>query len=150
MCDSLVSLNNACPIPRTGTHKCLGVEIDGKLSWDKLIETICKNVRAGIGAIRRAKPYVPANTLQTIYKAFVQPYSDYCSPLGTNMLNYLRINCKNVRAATYWSDSYDIKSADVLDTISWETLNVKRSYYIRKIRFYVCKILNSHVVPNPK
>ena len=27
------------------------------------------------------KPFVPANTLQTIYRALIQPYFDYCSPL---------------------------------------------------------------------
>ena len=31
--------------------------------------------------------------------------------------------------------SYDVRSADVLDSLSWETLDVKRSY--KKICFYV-------------
>ena len=37
---------------------------------------------AVIGAIRRAKPYVDTSTLQTIYKALVQPYFDYIAPLN--------------------------------------------------------------------
>ena len=59
------------------THKCLGIEIDEKLSWDKHSETICKIASAEIGAIRRIKPYVPAATLQCIYSALVQPYFEY-------------------------------------------------------------------------
>ena len=31
--------------------------------------------------VRYVKPFVPPATLQTIYKALIQPYFDYCSPL---------------------------------------------------------------------
>ena len=39
--DKLVLINNA-PIPRTGTFICLGVELDGKLNWEKHIDSICQ------------------------------------------------------------------------------------------------------------
>jgi hypothetical protein len=48
------------------------------LNWEKQFDKICKKASAGIGAIKRAKPYVDINTLQTIYKALVQPYFNYC------------------------------------------------------------------------
>ena len=69
-------------VPRTDTYKYLGVQIDEKLHREKHIETICKKARAGIGAITRVKPFVPADRLQTIYKALIQPYFDYCSLFG--------------------------------------------------------------------
>ena len=97
VCDNSVLLNNV-RIPRRGTHKCLGVETDEKLNWDKHIETICKKVSAGIGAIRRAKPFDPANTLQTIYKAMVQPYFDYCSPLWDNCGKLLKDKLQKVQS----------------------------------------------------
>jgi hypothetical protein len=40
--------------------------------------------KISIGAIKRAKPYVDINTLQTIYKALVKPYFNYCSTLLGN------------------------------------------------------------------
>ena len=43
-----------------------GPDLDEKLSWEKHIEKICSKVSAGIGAMRRIKPYVPPATLQTI------------------------------------------------------------------------------------
>ena len=64
--DKPVLINNV-PIPRTGTFTCLGVELDGKLKWDKHIDSICQKVSAGIGIVRRIKPYVPSKTLQDIY-----------------------------------------------------------------------------------
>ena len=33
---------NNIPVQRTDTHKCFGVQIDGKLSWDSHIDMICK------------------------------------------------------------------------------------------------------------
>ena len=34
-----------------------------KLSWDSHIDMICKKTSAGIGAMRRIKPFVPVDTL---------------------------------------------------------------------------------------
>ena len=64
--DKPVLINND-PIPRTGTFTCLGVELDGKLNCEKHIDSICQKVSAGIGIMRRIKPYVPSKTLQDIY-----------------------------------------------------------------------------------
>ena len=59
----------------------MGVKLDETLNWDEHIEIVCKKVGAGIGILKRIKPYVPANTLISIYNALIQPYFDYCSPL---------------------------------------------------------------------
>ena len=74
-------LMNNTPVPRTSEYTCLGMDIDEKLTWDAHIDSICSKVSAGIRAMKRIKPFVPPATLQTIYKALIQPYFDYCSPL---------------------------------------------------------------------
>jgi hypothetical protein len=74
-------LMNNTPVTRTGKYTCLGMDIDEKLTLDADIDSICSKVSAGIGAMKRIKPFVPPATLQTIYKALIQPYFDYCSPL---------------------------------------------------------------------
>ena len=60
---------NNIPVSRTDTHKCLGVQIDEKLSWDSHIDMICKKTSAGIGAMRRIKAFVPVDTLEKVYKS---------------------------------------------------------------------------------
>lgn len=70
---------NNLPISRTDKHKCLGVQVDEKLSWDSLIDMVCKKASAGIGVMRRTKPFVPIDTLEKAYKSLVQPYFEYCS-----------------------------------------------------------------------
>ena len=75
---------NNIPVSRTDTHKCLRVQIDEKLSWDSHIDMICKKASAGIGAMRRIKPFVAVDTLDKVYKSLVQPYFQYCPPLWDN------------------------------------------------------------------
>jgi len=45
---------------------------------------ICGKASAGIGAMRRIKPFVPVDTLEKAYKRLVQPYLEYCPPLWDN------------------------------------------------------------------
>ena len=70
---------NNLPISRTDEHKCFGVQVDEKLSWDSRIDMICNKASAGIGAMRRIKPFVPIDTLEKAYTSLVQPYFEYCS-----------------------------------------------------------------------
>jgi hypothetical protein len=56
-------------VPRINKYSCLGVTMDERLSWDKHIDSICSKVGAGIGAMRRIKPFVPLST--TIHINFV-------------------------------------------------------------------------------
>ena len=66
--------------PRTGTHKCLEVLIDEKLSWDCPAEMICKKVSAGIGAIRCIKNFISVLWKQQ-EPSTEQLHSENCSPL---------------------------------------------------------------------
>ena len=72
---------NGQPIRRIHSISCLGVTLDETLSWEEHIEAICKKIGAGMGMLERIKPFVPAQMLQPIYSALIQPYFDYCSPL---------------------------------------------------------------------
>ena len=75
---------NKNSVPQVNTFRCLGVDLDEKLSWKNHIDSVCHTISAGIGAIKRIKPYVPHKTLQDVYKTLIQPHFDYCSPLWDN------------------------------------------------------------------
>ena len=79
-------LINNVPVPRTENYTCLDVDIDERLTWEKRrpIDNICVKAEAGIGVMRRMKPFMSLETLKLIYNALVQPYFDYCSPLWDN------------------------------------------------------------------
>jgi hypothetical protein len=63
--DHPVMLNNQ-RIPRVHSFTCLGLDLDENLNWNPHIHAICKKVGAGLGTLRRIKPFVPITTLQTI------------------------------------------------------------------------------------
>ena len=126
--DSPVMLNGKT-IPSTDSFECLGVIIDKRLLWDKHIEKICKKVGAGIAVMKRIKPFVPIETMRLIYNALIQPYFDYCSPLWDNCCAYLKEKLQkfqNRAARIIAGASYEIPSADVLETLGWEALEVRR------------------------
>ena len=113
-------LINNVPVPRTESYTCLGVELDERLTWEKHIDKICAKVGAGIGVMRRMRPFVPLET----HNALVQSYFDYCSPLwdncGGGLKNKLqRLQNRAARAIT--GSTFDIRSDDVRSTLGWES-----------------------------
>ncbi len=129
---------------------CLGVNIDERLSWEKPIDMICSKVSAGIGAIRRIRPFVSPATLKLIYNAIVQPYFDYCSSLWDNCGIGLKDRLQKFqnRAARIISGAtYDVQSVDLLEILGWKHVEL-RPNYLKSVFMY--KILNNHTVPNLK
>ena len=57
--DLPVVINNQL-VPRERSFTCLGVKLDETLEWNEHIDVICKKVAAGIGMMKRIKPFVPA------------------------------------------------------------------------------------------
>jgi hypothetical protein len=126
---------------------CLGVKLDENLNWDSHITLICKKVSAAIGVMRRMKPFVPMHTLESVYKSLVQPYFDYCSPLWDTCGKLLRDKLQKFqsRAARVVTDAnYESRSADVLNSLSWDTLENRRSGAKSELMY---KILNDHTAP---
>ena len=144
-----VILNNK-PLSRTSTFECLGVLLDEKLKWDKHIDKILKKVGSGIAMLRRAKKFIPTSSLQMIYNALIQPYFDYCSPLwdicGKHLLDKLQ-KFQNRAARIIAGLSYEINSADVLESLGWETLESRRQ---RMKSVFLYKIINDYTAPNLK
>ena len=142
---------NNTPVSQTDTHKCLGVQIDEKLE-DRHIDMIswisCRKASAGIGAMRRIRPFAPSNSLEKVCKSLEQPYFDYRSPLWVNCRNLLKdkIHRFQSRAPTViTSASYYIRSADLIEALSWDTLDKRR---LRAKSTLVYKRLNDVPLPN--
>ena len=146
MCEEPV-VANAKPISRIATQMCLGVKLDENLNWDSHIGMICKKASAAIGAMKRIKPFVPMHTLESIYKSLVQPYFDYCSPLWDTCGKLLRDKLQRFQsraARVLTGANYDTRSADLLNMLSWDTLENRRSG-AKSVLMY--KILNDHTAP---
>ena len=147
--DPKVILNGKL-IPRTKSFECLGVHLDEKLAWDEHIDKICNKIGAGIAVMKRIKPFVPPNSLQMIYKAMIQPHFDYCSPLWDNCCLTLKDKLQkfqNRAARIIAGVNYEVNSADVLNSLGWETLEDRR---IRNKSIFMFRILNGFTAPSLK
>ena len=121
---NIISIDNNL-VSRVPSNKCLGVLLDEKLTFETHIDYICKKTCAGIGALRRIKPFVPLCTLVTLYRSLFEPYFDYCSPLWDTCVKQLndKLQKNQNRAGTVLTgSSYDVRSIDVLDNLKWKTL----------------------------
>ena len=114
-----IIMNNSI-IESVLSQKCLGVDLDNRLIFDIHIENLGKKICSGIGALRRIKPFVPLRSLKMLYKALIQPYFDYCSPLwdtcGKVHKEKLQV-LQNRAARVITGARFDVNSANVLEDL---------------------------------
>ena len=61
------------PVKQVNFTKSLAVYIDQILKNYIHIEKLCKKIAGGIGALKRTRPFVPGDTLLSIFNSLVQP-----------------------------------------------------------------------------
>ena len=61
--------------------KILGVTVDNKLTYCEHISNMLKKVYAKIGVLRHLKRLMPCNVSLSLYKAYLLPHLEHCSPL---------------------------------------------------------------------
>ena len=117
------------PVKRVYATKALGVYIDDKLTWSAQIDYIAKKISSALGGLRRARPFVPMDTLILIYQALIQPLFDYCDVVWEQINKDLteRLQKLQNRAARIITRSdYEVRSADILEQLKWDNLSVRR------------------------
>ena len=63
------------------TLKILSVTLDKDLNYKPHVDIMLKKAYAKIVALRKIKRLVPSNVMITLYKTYVLPNFEYCSPL---------------------------------------------------------------------
>ena len=78
--DYSLLLNNA-RIEFLRSIKILGVILDKDLSYKEHISNKLKKAYAKASALRRIRRFLPHDVMIKLYKAFILPHLEYCSPL---------------------------------------------------------------------
>jgi hypothetical protein len=69
-------------IKRVFEKKSLGMILDEQLKWDKNNDVQCKIISSKIALLKkRARSFVPRETLIEMYNALVWPHFNYCSTI---------------------------------------------------------------------
>lgn len=80
--------------------KCLGIEIDSKLSWNNQIDTVCKNFNAKLKKLYTMR-LQSSNTLETIYFSGILPTALYSIVVWGNSCRLHEVNKIHARAARF-------------------------------------------------
>ena len=127
--DTKVELANAL--------KILGVNFDNKLTYREHISNMLKKVYAKIGVLRRLKRLMPHNMSLSLYKAYLLPHLEYCSPL------LIKIN-KTLNSKLVSANQYALKTLlNVGNNLDYDTILSlssleHRRYYSSLVLLYKC------------
>ena len=72
---------NGSGVTKLPSLRILGVELDSMLNFLEHIFSQLKNAYAKTGALRRIRCIVPMDVMLALYKSFILPQLEYCSPL---------------------------------------------------------------------
>ena len=66
-------------------EKDLGVVFDGQLRFDKHIHLFTAKANRMLGLVKRAFPYMDADTFTKLFKSLVRPHLEYGNASGTHL-----------------------------------------------------------------
>ena len=72
---------NGSGVTKLPSLRILGVELDSMLNFMEHISSQLKNAYAKTGPLRRIRHIVPMDVMLALYKSFILPHLEYCSPL---------------------------------------------------------------------
>ena len=125
-----------------GLLNILGVCIDDKLSFKDHLSTVLRKVYAKVGAMKRLRKLVPADISLMLYKAYILPHLEYCSPLllGINKTLNKKLESANyyaLKALLNFGNSLDYDS--ILSAVNMQSLKHRRYYQSLALLFKCIK-----------
>ena len=76
---------NVSGVTKLPSIRILGVELDSMLNFREHISSQLKKAYAKTSALRRIRRFVPMGVMLALYKSFILPHLEYCSPLLLGM-----------------------------------------------------------------
>ena len=70
--------------------KILGVALDRKMTFKPYILEQLKKACAKTAALRKLRKFIPQEVMIRLYKAYILPHLEYCSPLLLGISNGLK------------------------------------------------------------
>ena len=81
-------------IYRSSHHESLGFVTDESIDWKDHINAVIKKANCGIPVLRSARPYLPLEVLQTLYRSLIECHFRYGGIVwgncGETLLNKLQ------------------------------------------------------------
>ena len=131
---------NGSPIDVVDNMKLLGLTIDGSLSFKTHVKSACSKVNAKVASLRRIRRFIPTEVMIKIYKAFILPHLEYCSPvlvgLSPGISQKLEIT-NQYAIRTLLNMPKTAPYEDLLRLVDLKSLEQRR-YFQSLVLFYKC------------
>ena len=114
---------------KTTEKTCLlGVVLDNELTFDDQISSICRKVSAQINALNRLKNILSLKTKESLYRAFILPYFNYCNQVWHHCgkRNTVKIEKVNLRVLRYLFKEKSASYQDLLERIRLPSMETRR------------------------
>ena len=114
------------------SFKCLGVIVDNELKWHDQVNDVMRKIFGKLALLRRLKVFLDPNTLNTIYKALVQPHFDYCNIAWYGRFNddVSKLDVLHKRCARIILGVSSLTSSDFMfRKLNWQTLSDRNTYF---------------------
>jgi len=134
-------------VKRVESTKLVGFTFDSKLKFGEMIDKLAKKARVRLGAIRRLKPMLDSNNLETMYKMFVRSILEYGSVVymgasDTNLAKLDRVQKSAERIGGFTIESLSSRreaaavslALDLLDGEGYGELQQHKSQLIEPLR----------------
>ncbi len=134
-------------LENVNSYKCLGVIVDNELKWHNQVSDVMRKVFGKLALLRRLKGFLDPSTLNTIYKALVQPHFDYCNIAWYGRFNedIYKLNVLHKRCARVILGANLLTSSDLMfRELKWQTLSDRKNYFTALMVF---KSLNGQAPP---
>ena len=126
-------------IDRVSEFCFLGVNIDGKMTWNSHINKIATKISRTIGLFHKLKYFLPIFTMRTLYCSLILPHLTYCNlAWGKNITRLNKLQKKAVRAIT--NSKFNAHTEPLLKLLN--LLNIKDTYILNNLKFYYKYIHN--------
>ena len=117
-------------LKRVQITKCLGVQMDENLTWEKHAEHIIQKVACNISILRKVAPILSLDNKIAIYRSIIEPYFNYCclvwDGLSETLSNKLQ-RLQNRAARVITGLSYTVRSTEIRKQLGWSSLSEMRS-----------------------
>ena len=105
-----------------------GVVLDNEWKFDDHISSFCRKVSAQISGLNRLKNILPLKTKESLYRAFILPYFNYCNQVWHHCgkRNTVKIEKVNERALRYIFKDESACYRDLLERIRLPSMETRR------------------------
>ena len=138
------------PIPKTHTHKHLGLTLSQDLRFHEHVNDLIRKVNIALSPLYPIAHLLPRQVLITVYTIYIRPYFDYCDAIYDGHLTLhdeSRLEKLERRAARLVTGTPRGTSTDKLQKeLGWDTLKTRRK--VHRLTFYRELLHNQDTLPS--